>query len=46
MSILFICWLEEFVCCYWEKGYWQDLLLIDILICYVVSDSIVVIDGE
>lgn len=46
MSILFIRWSEEFVRRYREKGYWQDLSLIDILTRYVASDSIAVIDGE
>ncbi|MGP3593873.1 (2,3-dihydroxybenzoyl)adenylate synthase EntE [Vagococcus sp. WN89Y] len=46
MSIPFTRWPDEFARRYREKGYWQDLPLIEMLTRHAQSNAVAVIDGE
>ncbi|VDZ84251.1 2,3-dihydroxybenzoate-AMP ligase [Kluyvera intermedia] len=46
MTVEFTRWPDALAARYREKGYWQDLLLTDMLTRHADSDAIAVIDGE
>ena len=46
MTVEFTRWPDALAARYREKGYWQDLLLTDMVTRHAESDAIAVIDGE
>ena len=46
MTVEFTRWPDALAARYREKGYWQDLLLTEMVTRHAQSDAIAVIDGE